>query len=54
MKNRASDGRHLQVIFVLVPVEFDEFEELELHERLELQEGELSVRVIHARDLSAR
>jgi len=52
---KTSSGRSLQVIYVLVAiedVELDEFEHLELHERIALQQGEKAIRVIHARDLT--
>ena len=46
--NQTAHGRLLQVIFVYVAledVEADEFEQLELHERLALVEGKEAVRV---------
>jgi uncharacterized DUF497 family protein len=52
---RTGAGRYLQVIYVLVAiedVEVDEFEHLQLHERLALEHGAKAVRVIHARDLT--
>lgn len=48
------DG-NLQVLFVYVApedVEADEYEELMLHQRIALEEGEEAVRVIHSRDLT--
>ena len=48
-------GRHLQVIFVyaaIEDVEPEEFEHLELQEKIALHDGELAIRVIHARDLN--
>lgn len=48
-------GRFLHVVFVYVAVddvEADEYERLELYDKLALAEGEEAVRVIHARDLT--
>jgi uncharacterized DUF497 family protein len=50
-------GRFLQVIFVpvlLEDVEADEFQRLDVHDRIALQQGEPAVRVIHARELTDR
>lgn len=52
---RTSAGRHLHVVLVYAvaeDVEADEHEELALHEKLALDEGDEAVRVIHARDLT--
>ena len=54
---RTRHNRFLQVIFVEVlldDVRFDEWERLELHERVAMDKGEPAVRVIHARDLTDR
>src|SRR5262245_41624964 len=48
-------GRFLQVVLVyaeLEDIEWDEYEELELYDRLALEEGDEAVRVVHARDLT--
>lgn len=52
---QAEAGRFLQVIFVYVSlddVEPDEYEQLKLHERMEIEGGAEAVRVIHARELT--
>ncbi len=48
-------GRLLQVIFLRVRIEDvqpEEYQQLELHERAALEDGDVAVRIIHAHDLT--
>ena len=57
VRGPTSEGRFLQTIFVRVLIEgvqADEFDRLDLHERVALQSGQKAVRIIHARDLTPR
>ena len=52
---RTAEGRFLQVIFVptaVEDVEFEEYEQLQLHEQLALAAGDPAIRIIHARELT--